>query len=287
MFDVSIKSRVVIIIPEPDLAANTIWNEIKNQSYFKETDQQFDGNVVYQHNKYPRDIKIIHSKKDGVASNHLDLEIEAELYIFTSRHRAASGTPALLIHPTGNWNQITLEGREKELSYTSATALKLGLQNLITKQEEFDLEEFKVDMEVTHHGPTELKTPLIFMELGSSEEYWKHKKAALAVGQAIIDTAEQFVQRGTFQGESFVGFGGNHYAYRFRKHVFLDEKTHISHIAAKHTLDNLTEEIILEAFEKTIEEPKGALIDKKGARSEQRKNIINIVEGHGKECIQI
>lgn len=287
MFDVSIKSRVVIIIPEPDLAANTIWSEIKNQSYFKETNQQFDGSVVYQHNKYPRDIKIVHSKKDGVASNHLDLEIEAELYIFASRHRAASGTPALLIHPTGNWNQITLEGREKELSYTSAIALKWGLQNLIAKQEEFDLDEFKVDMEVTHHGPTELKTPLIFMELGSSEEYWKHTKAALAVGQAVIETAEQFVQRGKFQGESFVGFGGNHYAYRFRKHVFLDEKTNISHIAAKHTLDNLTEEIIMEAFEKTIEKPKGALIDKKGARSEQRKNIINIVEGHGKECIQI
>ncbi|MCK4896082.1 MAG: hypothetical protein KAS47_04690 [Candidatus Heimdallarchaeota archaeon] len=283
----SIKSRVVIIIPEPDLAANTIWSEIKNQSYFKETNQQFDGSVVYQHNKYPRDIKIVHSKKDGVASNHLDLEIEAELYIFASRHRAASGTPALLIHPTGNWNQITLEGREKELSYTSAIALKWGLQNLIAKQEEFDLDEFKVDMEVTHHGPTELKTPLIFMELGSSEEYWKHTKAALAVGQAVIETAEQFVQRGKFQGESFVGFGGNHYAYRFRKHVFLDEKTNISHIAAKHTLDNLTEEIIMEAFEKTIEKPKGALIDKKGARSEQRKNIINIVEGHGKECIQI
>ena len=84
MFNVSIKSRVVIIIPEPDLAADTIWSEIKNQSYFKETDQRFDGNVVYQHNKYPNDIKIIHSKKDDVASDHLDLEIEAELYIFTS-----------------------------------------------------------------------------------------------------------------------------------------------------------------------------------------------------------
>lgn len=287
MLNVSIKSRVAIIIPKPDLAANTIWSEIKNRSYFKESEQQFDGSIVYQHNKYPNDIKIIHSKKDGVASNHLDLEIEAELYIFTSRHRAASGTPALLVHPTGNWNQITLEGREKELSYTSATALKFGLQNLIAKQEEFDLVEFKVDMEVTHHGPTELKTPLIFMELGSSEEYWVHKKAALAVGQAIIDTAEQFVQRSKFQGESFIGFGGNHYAYRFRKHVLLGEKTHISHIAAKHTLDNLNEKIIMEAFKKTIEEPKGALIDKKGARSEQRKNIIDIVERQGKECIQI
>ena len=283
----TIETKVAIIVPEPDVAANTIWQELKNQSYFKETNQLFDGNPVFKHNKYPNDIKIAHSKRDGVASNHLDFEIEAELYIFASRHRAASGKPALLVHPTGNWNQTTLEGREKELSYTSAFVLKRGFQRLISKQEEFNLEEFKVDMEVTHHGPTELKTPLIFMELGSNEKYWTHKKAALAVGQAIIETAEQFVQRGKFQGESFIGFGGNHYAYRFRKHVLLDEKTHISHIAAKHTLDNLTEKIIMEAFEKTIEEPKGALIDKKGARSEQRKNVIDIVEGHGKECIQI
>ena len=287
MSEVSIKSRVVIIIPEPDLAANTIWNEIENLSYFKESDQKFDNNIVYKHENYPNDIKIIHSKRDGVASNHLDSEIEAELYIFASRHRAASGTPALLVHPTGNWNQITLEGREKELSYTSAFALKQGLLNLISKQEEFGLEEFKVDMEVTHHGPTELRTPLIFMELGSSEEYWIHNKAAMAVGQAILRTAEKFIQRSKFKGDSYLGFGGNHYAYRFRKHIITNEETYVSHIAAKHTLDYLTEEIILEAFEKTMEKPIGAFIDKKGARSEQRKNIIEIVERFGKECIQI
>ncbi|MBY8999462.1 MAG: D-aminoacyl-tRNA deacylase [Candidatus Heimdallarchaeota archaeon] len=283
----SIKTRVAIIIPEPDLAANTIWNELYNQSYFKETNQQFDDKPVFQHTKYLNDIKILHSKKDGVASNHLDSEIEAELYIFASRHRAASGTPALLIHPTGNWNQITLEGREKELSYTSAFALKHGLKNLVLKQEEFGLEDFKVDLEVTHHGPTELKTPLVFMELGSSEEFWVNSKAALAVGQAIMETAEEFIKRSKFKGISYIGFGGNHYAYRFRKHVVANEEVYVSHIAAKHTLDNLTDAIILEAFEKTIEKPKGALIDKKGAKSEQRKKIIEIVESSGKECIQI
>ena len=287
MLHVTIETKVAIIIPKPDLAANTIWKALEQHSYFKESDYTFDNEIVYQHNKFPNDIIVIHSDKDGVASNHLDAGINTNLYIFASRHRAASGTPALLVHPTGNWNQVTLEGREKELSYTSAFALKTGLLNLISKQEEFGLEEFKVDMEVTHHGPTELKTPLIFMELGSSEEFWVHEAGAMAVGRAILETAEQYVNKNKASVNSYIGFGGNHYAYRFHKHVLNNKDIFVSHIAAKHAIDGLNEEIIKEAFEKTIEEPKGALIDKKGARSEQRKKVIEIVENYGKECIQI
>ena len=61
----------------------------------------------------------------------------------------------------------------------------------------------------------------------------------------------------------------------------------VSHIAAKHSLDDLTEDVLKQAFDKTIESPVGALIDKKGARSEQRKNAIETLENLGKEHIFI
>ena len=61
----------------------------------------------------------------------------------------------------------------------------------------------------------------------------------------------------------------------------------ISHIAPKHALDSITPEIVQEAFAKTIENPIGAFVDKKGARSEQRRIIKEIVDEIGKECILI
>ncbi len=285
MLYLRIKTDVAVIVPEKDLAAQTIWNQLKNQSLVKETNERFDDNPVFSYEKEPNKIKFIHSTKDGVESKHLDSKIEAKLYIFASRHRAASGTPALLIHPTGNWSKITLAGRESELSYTSSWALKYGLMKLKEKKELHNLEEFKVDLEITHHGPTELMTPLIFMELGSSEEFWKHEKGATAVGEAIIETAEGFIRQNNFSGQSYLGFGGNHYAYRFHKHLMENNDVFIGHIAPKHTLDDVTLEIVQEAFNKTIEKPVGAFVDKKGARSEQRKKIIEIVEELGKECI--
>ena len=283
----TIKTDVAIIIPKKDLAAQTIWKQLNSQSMFKKTDEIFDNNPVYSYEKHPNKIKIIHSERDGVESNHLDSKIDTKLYIFASRHRAASGTPALLIHPTGNWSQITLAGREHELSYTSSRALRSGLMKLQEKKEEFNLDEFKVDMEVTHHGPTELKQPLVFMELGSSEKFWVHENGAIAVGEAIIETAEEFINQTKHSSQSYVGFGGNHYAYRFHKHIMENPEISISHIAPKHVLDEITPEIVQEAFNKTIEDPIGAYIDKKGARSEQRRIITEIVEELGKECIQI
>ncbi len=283
----TINTKVAIIVPEKDQAAQTMWHVLNQQSFFKETDESFDSNPVYSLKQNPSDIKLIHTKSDGVESSHLDEGMNADLYIFASRHRAASGTPALLIHPTGNWSKITLAGRESELSYTSSWALNYGLRKLKEKQEEFKLDEFKVDLEVTHHGPTKLTTPLIFMELGSSEEYWVHETGATAVAEAIIETAQGFIQRGNFDNQSYIGIGGNHYAYRFHKYLMENPDVYISHIAAKHSLDDLTKDVLKQAFEKTIESPVGALIDKKGARSEQRKNTIEMLEDLGKEHVLI
>jgi D-aminoacyl-tRNA deacylase len=283
----SIKTKVAIIVPKTDLAATTIWKMLGDKSYFRESDDTFDNNMVFEFENAPNDIKLFHSNRDGVESNHLDDFIDADFYIFASRHRAASGTPALLIHPTGNWSKITLGGREKQLAHTSGWVLKKGLTLLQEKKGEYNLKDFKVDLEVTHHGPTELQTPLIFMELGSSEEFWTNEKAASAVGEAIIETANAFVKETSFTGDYYIGLGGNHYAYRFHKHISDNENAFMSHMAAKHSLDNLTKGILIQAFEKTYEDAKVALIDKKGARSEQRKNAISFLDSINKEYILV
>ena len=98
----TINTKVAIIVPEKDQAAQTMWRVLNHQSLFKETEESFDNKPIFSFIQNPNNIKLIHTKRDGVESNHLDERINAKLYIFASRHRAASGTPALLIHPTGN-----------------------------------------------------------------------------------------------------------------------------------------------------------------------------------------
>ena len=282
-----IKTKVAIIVPNPDLAAKNIWLSLRDRSFFKKSDETFDESIVYHSVNYPNDIKLFHSKRDGVESNHLENEIDTELFIFASRHRSASGTPSLLIHPTGNWSTVTLGGRDDELSFTSAYVLRVGLMKLVEKKEKYGLNEFKVDLEVTHHGPTKMKTPLCFVELGSNEQYWKHEKGAIAVGESIIETAKIYVKNynSFFSDNVFVGFGGNHYAYRFHKQLMENENLYVGHMAPKHSIDKLTKELAMQAFEKTKEKPKIAMIDKKGVTSPQRKKIIDIVEKLGKEYI--
>jgi len=106
--------------------------------------------------------------------------------------------------------------------------------------------DWNVDLEVDHHGPTEISSPIMFMELGSSENEWSNEDAAAVVAHAIINTIMDYVNflfsqmninpliesspnftkkqlyeqikisLGTRKGLTFaIGFGGNHYAQNF------------------------------------------------------------------------
>ena len=281
-----IKSKVVIVFPKRDQAASSMWNIIEESSLFKRLDSEQE---IYAYNRRPNDIKAIHVDNDGVNISNLEEIINTDLFIFASRHSAESGFPALLIHTPGNWGEARLGGNSNELAYSSALAIKIGLKNLRFFKDDLKLEEYRVGIEVTHHGPTNMSTPLCFMELGSSEKYWTDKRGAEGVAKAIIKTAEEYLKaKSRENGESvYVGFGGNHYAYRFEKKLYSEESILIGHIAPKYVLDHINYEIVKQAFEKTIENPFAAMVDKKGTRSEHRKKIREFIDKLGKEYLEV
>ncbi len=281
-----ITSKLTIVIPNNDLAATTIWKYFSDSGLFYRTSEIFDEKPVYALTENP-ETKMVFSSKDGVKTDHLDQHIQTHFYIFASRHKSKSAIPALLIHSTGNWKEALLGGNESQLSYSSGFMIKTGLRKLNEVKEKFELSEYKVDLEVTHHGPTNLATPLCFMELGSSEKYWQDEQAAKAVGVAIIETAKTFLNQRKKHFISCVGFGGNHYAYQFQKYLERHDEIIISHIAPKFMIDRLTEDIIKQALDKTIETPEKVLIDKKGTKSAQRNKIAEIAEKMDKDHIFI
>ncbi len=196
-------------------------------------------------------------------------------YIFLSRHKSVKGLPSITAHIPGNWGKAEYGGKDKELAYADAKLLK----NIVIEIANIDLDIWK-GMEVTHHGPTSLKKPVIFVELGSSEREWRNEEYAEELADAVINAIKRKVK-----GVASVGFGGPHYSSKFTK-VNVESEFAVGHIMPKYAFENADASVIKQAFEKTID-CKAFIIDKKGTRKEHRNVIREVAEGLNVEVVEI
>jgi D-aminoacyl-tRNA deacylase len=98
-------------------------------------------------------------------------------------------------------------------------------------------------MECTHHGPTDVGAPSMFVEVGSSEPEWADPEAARAVARAILDLRGVAADRAAENDADddshrrhLVGIGGGHYAPRFER-VVRETDWAVGHVAADWGLD--------------------------------------------------
>ncbi|MFW9879925.1 MAG: D-aminoacyl-tRNA deacylase [Candidatus Thorarchaeota archaeon] len=208
-----------------------------------------------------------------------ELELNPDYLIFASRHTSKTTRPAFLIHTTGNWsNNIEFGGDPKDLSKASALLHKAGFISLIEQEFPNTLVNFSLDIEVTHHGPTKLEKPLIFMELGSSKREWKIETAGELLANTIIKTIDKFIKFKT-DGSQLIGlgFGGTHYAPNFRR-ITLNNNIAFSFICPKYYIQELDKELIRKMIDNTSEQVDYFIIDWKGTNSEDKKYIIPLLE---------
>ncbi len=206
-------------------------------------------------------------------------EIDPDLLIFASRHRSETERPAFLVHTTGNWgDKAEYGGNPYEISKTSAILLRAAYKSLTAQKSIKEMTDFAVDIEVTHHGPSTLEKPLVFMELGSSEKEWNIEKAGLTVAHAILHTCFKYPESlKKNHSEIGIGFGGTHYAPQFKK--LLDTKNiAISYICPKYYIQDLTKEIIDMIITNTLEPVDFFLIDWKGTNSADKKHLMPLLE---------
>jgi D-aminoacyl-tRNA deacylase len=260
----------VLVTSEKDLASLTIRKILIDEFGFSETGDTFDGNPVWARDG---NTKLVTSARDLIFTNHLDDHFDSEAYIFCSRHRSKSGRPALLTHSTGNLgSEARFGGDPSELSISTASLVSRALESLQLARENYNLAEFDVSMEATHHGPTSMDTPLVFIELGSDETCWKHKGGAKAVANAAVDcSSEQFSKRAS------IGIGGTHYVSKFNKMVLRGEAI-FGHMAPKYALENMTEDVAKQMINRCHETIESAIIDWKGTNSSQRDNVLPLLE---------
>ncbi|MDF1538388.1 MAG: D-aminoacyl-tRNA deacylase [Candidatus Thorarchaeota archaeon] len=260
-----------------DTASLTIRDVFINDYSFEDTGETFDGNPILSNGF----TKLVTSSKEMVDTNHLDNHFQAEAYIFCSRHKAESGKPALLVHSTGNLGPEALFGGDPySLSISTASLVSVALKTLYREREERNLVNFDITMEATHHGPTSLDTPLLFVELGSNEEYWTHQEGARAVASAAMACHDS-----PFKSECYIGIGGTHYVSKFNKLV-LEKDILFGHIAPKYSLSTIPESVLEQMVNRCVEKVKKVVIDWKGTNQEQKQHVLPNFEKMGLEVIR-
>lgn len=263
-------ARFTIIVSTMDFASVTIrdslfklcfWEKIHGDAKFR----------VYRHGQFDLvEIDDYHVFQDG-----LDRALEAagcrpEAIVFASKHRSKDGRKTLTVHHTGNFGEAKFGGQAQELA-TAAPRIALSL----LKSLKASVTDYNVSYEATHHGPSDLGTPSVYVEIGSTEAEWKDVKAGEVVARAILGIREDP------DAPVYVGIGGNHYAPR-ETSLALEANAAFGHIVADHAIPLLTEKTFARAFERSG--TMLAYVDRKSIPAADRKKIDELLASSGIEA---
>ena len=167
--------------------------------------------------------------------------------MFLSKHAAESGVLALTCHNTGNFADAKFGGNPKQVAIPFSSFQKTYLQNLWEERDFFS--DFQITIEATHHGPTNLNKPCIFIEIGTTQKQWNDKDLCNSVAQIVKQTIEQPLTHFPLA----ICFGGTHYSEKFTQQV-INGKFALGTVVPKYAVELLDEEL----FQHIIERNNGA-----------------------------
>lgn len=234
-------------------------------------ERAFDGDYrVYRTGGFMLvEINDYHVFQDDIDERLDSMGFRPEAIIFASKHRSKENRKTLTVHFTGNIAEGKFGGKPRELATPAphiAASLLRGLKATVSP--------FAVSYEATHHGPSSLKTPSVYVEIGSTMDEWSDKEAGRIIAKAILNVKEEP------EMPVYVGIGGNHYAPR-ETTLALETGAAFGHIIADHAVPSLTEDVLAQAFEKSG--TKAAYLDRKSIPKDQRERIENIIGKLGYE----
>jgi D-aminoacyl-tRNA deacylase len=186
--------------------------------------------------------------------------LSIDYFVMASRHWSQSGQPCLTVHPTGNFGKAVYGGRPRELQRTLANPMRDVFMELAAEPPH----GFQVSLEATHHSPTQFETPMFFAEVGSGERQWRDEAVCRYLAEAILAGVKA-------DGEApvSIGFGGGHYCPTFS---VMENERAFGHVAAKYALDMLTEELVSQMVERTLDGVESAVLDG-GLKGWERKKV--------------
>ncbi|XP_022132337.1 D-aminoacyl-tRNA deacylase isoform X2 [Momordica charantia] len=200
-----------------------------------------------------QDVRLLQHQKSIVVEDDLDNrweELTGEVVdevIFFSRHTAVSNRPALTVHPIGvphlRDGEVPLQGGKPGWAAPPSPRIGPWLRLLKSIAQSHNLvPEFEITLEGTHHGPVTNK-PTMFLEIGSTDEYWRRQDAAHVVALLVWEglaigggnDVGNWKREHNKNNKVLLGIGGGHYAPRHMD-IVLKDGVWVSHLLSGYSL---------------------------------------------------
>ena len=214
----------------------------------------------------------------AISADWLEEKYDYDGFVFLSKHAAESGQLALTCHSTGNFSDAKFGGNDRQVAIPHPNLQKAYLQTLKKNQSQFS--EFQITIEATHHGPTALKKPSIFIEIGTTEKQWTDESLCRSVATLI----HQVMSNSLKENPIAICFGGTRYPSKFTDEL-LEGKYALGTVIPKHALENLDEQLFSHIISQN-DMATVALLDWKGLGSEKQK-VLDFLEKTDLEVIKL
>lgn len=214
----------------------------------------------------------------AISADWIEEKYQYDSYVFLSKHASESGTLALTCHSTGNFSEAQFGGFPRQMAIPHPHLQKSYMKHLWTKRNDFS--KFEITIEATHHGPTALNKPALFIEIGTTQKEWNDKKLCENVAKIIVEE----VCKEPEKHKIAICFGGTHYPKKFNKELIEGEFA-LGTVIPKHALDNLDGSLFSHILDRN-KEAKYALVDWRGLGKNKQK-VINLIQTTDLEMIKI
>ena len=214
----------------------------------------------------------------AISADWLEDKDDYDGFVFLSKHAAESGVLALTCHSTGNFSEAKFGGNDRQVAIPHPNLQKQYLQ--ILKKHQSDFLEFQITIEATHHGPTALTKPSIFIEIGTTEKQWTDNSLCISVAKLIHQVFVNTIS----ENPVAICFGGTHYPTKFT-HELLEGKYALGTVMPKHALNELDEELFSHILSQN-KMAKFALLDWRGLGTNKQK-ILDLLKSTSLEIIKL
>lgn len=254
--------KIAIVVSTKDAAGMNIKKRLIETGKFVDSEQEFMQHPIYIFKDNER-IRLYTTELDSVYNENIDQEINADLFIFATKHQSKSGIHSLSAHVQGNWGKAEFGGQDKKVAKCPATYIREALLKLeqLKNREKLD---FEVVQECTHHGPY-MEKPSMFIEIGSDETQWVREDAAKVIAETIIYLLDFPAE----QVKTIIGIGGQHTCTNFDK--LRSQGYAIGHVCPKYMLDQLEKHTLIQAVEQHVEKVDMIVLDWKGLGEHKEK----------------
>jgi len=244
-----------------------------NMAKFISQDMEKEGEIYHGKNF---DLVIIPTP--AISADWLDQKYDHDSFIFLSKHAAESGVLALTCHSTGNFSDAKFGGNKRQVAIPHPHLQKKYLQALWEIKNEFS--EFEITIEATHHGPTALQKPALFMEIGTTEKQWNDVELCNKVATIVVDVMKKELKTNPVA----ICFGGTHYSDKFTKEL-LEGQYALGSVIPKYSLEYLDEELFSHIIERNSL-AKVALLDWDGL-GQNKQNVVDLIAKTDLEVIRL